>query len=44
MKNNILWMRDFINIQTLKVIGEETNIKHLSPNTHFLKSWCIEHP
>lgn len=44
MENNILSVTDFINMKALKITREETNVKHLSPKSHLLKFWCIEHP
>ena len=44
MEHNFPHARDFINIGALKVSREETSIKHLSPKSHLLKFWCIEHP
>lgn len=37
MENNILCVRDFIDIKTLKVTGKDADIKYLSPKSHSLQ-------
>lgn len=42
MENNILYVRDFINMKALKATREGTKNKHLFPKSHLLKFWYIE--